>query len=252
MTPLALITGGQRGIGLGIARALAEQGFAIALASECAPNDPDVVAALSELGGAARFYRHDLRQIEACAGLLDAVEAQQGPVTSFISNAGVAPLKRVDLLDTQAESFDFVMAINLRGGFFLAQEVARRMVRAPSDDPRSMVFITSVSAEMVTTDRSDYCMSKAAGSMMAQLFAARLAADGVSVFEVRPGIIQTAMTAAVREKYDARIADGLIPARRWGFADDVGRMVVPLVTGQMAYATGSVLAVDGGLSIPRL
>jgi NAD(P)-dependent dehydrogenase (short-subunit alcohol dehydrogenase family) len=144
------------------------------------------------------------------------------------------------------------MGINLRGAFFLAQAVARRMLAVPARHYRSITFVTSVSARMASPERADYCISKAAASMAAQALALRLAPHGIGVFELRPGIIETGMTAPVRDSYTARIADGLVPARRWGRPEDVGRAVLPLVGGQMAFATGAVIPVDGGLSIERL
>ena len=270
----ALITGGQQGIGLGIAQALLAAGFEIAVAAEVA--DPDLTA----LPG-ARYFRHDLRDIGAVPALLAAV----GPVETFVSNAGVAPPVRADVLDLGPDSFDHVLSVNLRGAFFLAQGVARTMIgQTMTGQPmtgqatkrqamtgqsmtgqamtgqamtgqagyRSMIFITSVSAGMASLERAEYCMSKAAASMMVKTFALRLAGAGIGVFELRPGIIDTAMTAGVRGKYDTAIAGGLVPAGRWGVPADVGAAVVPLALGQMAFATGSVITVDGGLSDPRL
>lgn len=156
------------------------------------------------------------------------------------------------MLDMLPGNFDWTLSINLRGAFFLAQQVARRMLARPADGYRSLIFVTSVSAEMVSVERAEYCISKAAASMMARLFATRLAADGIGVFEIRPGIIATPMTAAVADRYTARIEGGLVPAARWGAPSDIGAAVVPLATGKAAFATGSVLSVDGGLSIPRL
>jgi NAD(P)-dependent dehydrogenase (short-subunit alcohol dehydrogenase family) len=150
------------------------------------------------------------------------------------------------------DNFDFAFDINVRGAFFLAQAVARHMLATPCAHYRSMSFITSVSADMASTERAEYCLSKSAASMMARLFTLRLAADGIGVFELRPGIIETAMTAGVKDKYDARIADGLVPAGRWGVPADIGSVIVPIATGAMAFATGAVIPVDGGLSIPRL
>ena len=247
MTPLALITGGQQGIGLGIAQALVAAGFRVALVAE----KPEADAALAALGPAARYFRHDLATDRADP-LLDKVEADIGPLTTLISNAGIPARQRGDMLDLTPENYDAVMAVNLRGGFFLAQAVARRMLAQTSPHYRSLCFITSVSAAMVSVERAEYCLSKAGAAMMAQLFAARLAPHGIGVFDLRPGIIETAMTAAVKEKYDARIADGLVPARRWGHPADIAAAVLPLVQGQMGFATGAVIPLDGGLSIPRL
>jgi NAD(P)-dependent dehydrogenase (short-subunit alcohol dehydrogenase family) len=252
MKPLALITGGQQGIGLGIAEALAKQGFRLAIASRSAPTDASVTQALETLGPEARYYQHDLSNTAAIPALLDAIEAHQGPVDALIQNAGVAAKVRGDMLDITPENFDWIMGINLRGAFFLAQQVARRMLATMSEHYRSITFVTSVSAQMASPERADYCISKAAAAMAAQTLALRLAPHDIGVFELRPGIIETGMTAGVKDKYDARIAGGLVPAGRWGQPSDIGQAVIPLVTGQLAFATGAVLPVDGGLSIERL
>jgi 3-oxoacyl-[acyl-carrier protein] reductase len=173
----------------------------------------------------------------------------------FVSNAGVAPSPRRDVLDMTPESFDAVVGVNLRGALFLAQRVARQMIStAPAGRARQpvIVFVGSVSAEHSSTDRAEYCVSKAGLSMGARVLADRLAPEGVAVFEVRPGIIRTDMTAAAREKYDRMIAQGLIPQGRWGEAEDVARAVVALASGDFGYSTGTIVDVSGGLSIPRL
>lgn len=252
MTKVALVTGGQRGIGLGICEALLAAGYKIALMAQVAEDDPDVIAALERLGGGAAYYRHDLQDIEGHAAVLDRVEQELGPISTLVSNAGVPAKIRGDLLDLRPDSFDFVMGINLRGAFFLAQDVARRMTGREADSYRSLIFITSVSATMVSIERAEYCLSKAGAAMMAELFAVRLAPHGIGVFEIRPGIIETPMTSGVKDKYTARIEDGLVPAARWGQPEDIGRTVVPLADGHMAFATGTTIKVDGGLSIPRL
>lgn len=252
MTRVALITGGQRGIGLGIAHALKEAGFKIALVAESDPGQEEVQDALDGLGPGAQYVRHDLQDVENAAQVIDKIEAALGPVSTFISNAGVPARIRGDMLDLTAENYDFTMGVNLRGAFFLAQESARRMLGQTHDGYRSLIFITSASAEMVSVERAEYCISKAGASMMAQLFAARLAPDGIGVFEVRPGIISTGMTAGVADKYTARIDAGLVPANRWGVPADIGNAVVPLATGQMAFCNGAIIPVDGGLSIHRL
>jgi len=252
MTNVAIVTGGQQGIGLGIAEALVKAGFAVALASEVAPDSTTAVAALDHLGASARYFRHDLQDISRTGELVDAVEAELGPVTTLINNAGVPARVRGDMLEVAPDGFDFVLGVNLRGTFFLAQEVARRMLARPSESYQSILFVTSVSAEMVSIERSEYCISKAGASMMAKLFAVRLAPHGIGVFELRPGIIETGMTAAVKDKYSVVIEEGLVPARRWGKPADIGAVVVPIATGQMAFATGATIPVDGGLSISRL
>lgn len=252
MSKVALITGGQQGIGFGIARELVSAGYKVALASRSDADTPQVVSALKELGEAAIYVRHDLEDIDYVATALDQVEARLGPVTTFVSNAGVPAKIRGDMLALAPDSFDFVLGVNLRGAFFLAQEVARRMLATPSDSYRSIVFVTSVSARMASIERAEYCISKAGAGMMAELFALRLAPHGIGVFELRPGIIETEMTAGVKDKYTARIEGGLVPALRWGQPADIGSVVVPLAEGRFAFANGAVIPVDGGLSLARL
>ncbi|MBN8629900.1 MAG: 3-ketoacyl-ACP reductase [Rhodobacterales bacterium] len=252
MKPLALITGGQQGIGLGIARALAAQGFRLAIASLPGPEDESVQAALAMLGPDARYFRHDLADIGGISALIGTIENTMGPVDALIQNAGVGAKVRGDMLEITPENLDWIMGINLKGGFFLAQQVAKRMLATESPHYRSITFVTSVSARMASPERADYCISKAAASMGAQSLALRLAPHGIGVFELRPGIIETGMTAGVKDKYTARIEEGLVPAGRWGLPADIGQAVIPLVTGQMAFSTGAVIPVDGGLSIERL
>lgn len=237
----ALITGGQQGIGFGIAQALHGAGWEIALAAEVS-EAPEALAALP----GATYHRHDVTDIAAAPALLDAV----GPITTFISNAGVGAMARGDLLEMTPESFDRCMAVNLRGAFFLAQEVARRMLALPADPYRSITFITSVSAGMVNVDRAEYCMSKAAAGMAAQAFALRLAPHNIGVFDIRPGIISTPLTAPVAERYDATIPT-IVPAGRWGYPADIAQIILPLARGEFAFATGAQIPVDGGLSINR-
>lgn len=252
----AFITGGQRGIGLGIAVSLAKAGFDLVISARTAREDEEVQTALAQLrafGGAVSYYAHDLNTIDQVDSLLDQVEAECGAITCFVANAGVPAKVRGDLLEVTADAFDFVMDINLRGNFFLAQAMAKRMVGRPDTEAyQSMIFISSVSATMVSIERGEYCLSKAGLAMMTQLFAHRLAPHNIGVFEVRPGIIETGMTAGVKDKYTARIEGGLVPAQRWGQPDDIGATVLPLAQGQMAFATGSIIMADGGLSIPRL
>jgi NAD(P)-dependent dehydrogenase (short-subunit alcohol dehydrogenase family) len=252
MKPLALVTGGQQGIGLGIAQALVSYGFRLAIASRSGPEDDSVRDALARLGPDARYYRHDLADLAAILPLLNRIEAEQGPLDALIQNAGVAAKVRGDMLEITPGNFDWIMGINLRGAFFLAQEVAKRMLATDSPHYRSITFVTSVSAQMASPERADYCISKAAAGMAAQTLALRLAPHGIGVFELRPGIIETGMTAGVKDKYTARIEGGLVPAGRWGQPSDIGQAVIPLVTGQLAFATGAVIPVDGGLSIERL
>ena len=252
MTKTALITGGQQGIGFGIATALVGAGYRVALASESDPASPEVASALQSLGQSARYYQHDLRDIANIPSLLTAVEADIGPITTHVSNAGVPARLRGDMLDILPANYDFVLDINLRGAFFLAQDVARRMLAKDSDHYRSITFVTSVSARMPSIERAEYCISKAGAAMMAALFAVRMAPHGIGCFELRPGIIETAMTAGVKDTYTARIEGGLVPAARWGQPSDIGKVIVPIAEGNMAFANGAVIPVDGGLSIHRL
>jgi NAD(P)-dependent dehydrogenase (short-subunit alcohol dehydrogenase family) len=251
MTGTALITGGQQGIGLGIARALHGAGWRIVLMSERAHDDPAVAEALLLLPGAAHVT-HDIAETEGIPAALDAAEAAIGPITTLVSNAGVPAMVRGDLLEMTTESFDRCMSVNLRGAFFLVQECARRMLSGRAGPYRSIHVVTSVSAAIVSPDRAEYCISKAGASMMTQALAARLAPEGIGVFELRPGIIRTPMTEPVGDRYDARIAGGLVPAGRWGEPVDIGKVIVPLARGDFAFATGVVIPVDGGLSIHRL
>ena len=252
----ALVTGGTRGIGLGIARALARDGWALVLGGT--RPEGDVRGVLDELrqhGPDVRYVPADLSSADDRARLVADVRRHCGAVHALVNNAGRAPRVRADLLDATEDSFEQLIRTNLQGPYFLTQAIARDQVERRRGDPgfhATIVFITSVSAEMASVNRGDYCVSKAGLSMAARLFAVRLASEGVPVFEVRPGIISTDMTAGVRELYDRRIADGLIPEHRWGEASDVGRAVAALVRGDLPYATGTVLHVDGGLAIPRL
>ncbi len=252
----ALITGGTRGIGLGIARALAREGWTLALGGQ--RPDADVASVLGELralGVEVHYLRGDLSSQGGRAHVLAELRARVGVPNALVNNAGRAARSRVDLLEATEESFDEVLRTNLQGPYFLTQAVARDQVERRRADPSfaaSIVFVTSVSAEMVSVNRGDYCVSKAGLSMAARLFAVRLASENIPVYEVRPGVIATDMTAGVREKYDRLIADGLIPDARWGQPDDVGKIVAALVRGDAPYATGTIVNVDGGLMIPRL
>lgn len=252
----ALVTGGTRGIGLGIARALAREGWDLAL---CGVREialvQDVIRQIAGLGARVSYVRADVASADDRARLVDEVGAVYGGVSALVNNAGRAPQIRADMLEAGEDSFEALMRTNLQGPYFLTQAVARTMITHKHAEPslsRAIVFVTSVSAELASISRGDYCVSKAGLAMAARLFAVRLAADGIPVYEVRPGIINTDMTAGVKEMYDQRIADGLVPQRRWGQPEDVGRVVAALLRGDLPYASGSVIHVDGGLSIPRL
>ena len=253
MPRVALVTGGTRGIGLGIAEALAADGWSLAL---CGVRDAGAVReVLERFQGRADYFRCDVGSPEDRQRLVDGVHGRYGAVNALVNNAGRAPRVRADLLEASEDSFEDLIRTNLQGPYFLTQAIAARMVRQKDADATftaSIVFVTSVSAEMASVNRGEYCVSKAGLAMATRLFAVRLAAHGIPVFEVRPGIIATDMTERVKEAYDARIANGLVPEGRWGFPKDVGRVVTALLRGDAPYATGSVIHVDGGLSIPIL
>lgn len=255
-TSVALVTGGCSGIGLAVAMRLARMGHAVGILDRTVPDAAALVRELGKAGApAAHVVTGDLAAIETHNAVVGEIEAALGPVAILVNNAGVPAKVRGDLLKMAPDSFDEVMGINLRGTFFLTQAVAARMVdRSALENPglQAIVTISSVSSTLVSTERGEYCMSKSALSMMVQLFAARLAAHGVGVFEVRPGIIRTAMTAGVSARLDGLIAGGLVPAGRWGEADDVARAVAMLVGTDLSFATGTVISADGGLSIARL
>ncbi len=252
----ALITGGTRGIGLGIARRLAEERWRLILAGMRGETEVGTILDDLRVGGRdVHYVQANLADTLARQRLVDAVRARCGAVDALVNNAGRAPDVRADILDATEASFETLIHTNLQGPYFLTQTIARDQIARRRSDPSfaaSIVFITSVSAAMVSVNRGDYCISKAGLSMAARLFAVRLASEGIPVYEVRPGIVATDMTAGARDAYDSRIAAGLVPEGRWGQPDDVGRIVAALVRGDAPYATGTVIDVGGGLSIPRL
>jgi NAD(P)-dependent dehydrogenase (short-subunit alcohol dehydrogenase family) len=251
--PVALVTGGRRGIGQGIALALAAAGFDLVINDLARDADADAtLAGISERGARASFVVADVADLVAHPGLVDAAFAAFGRLDCLVNNAGVSALSRGDLLDVTPESYDRCLSVNLRGPFFLTQRIARRMLEQPppaGGPPRAIVSITSVNAEVASIDRGEYCVSKAGASMLTRLFALRLAPHGIGVFEVRPGIIRTPMTAPVKERYERAIAGGITPSARWGEPADVGRAVATIATGGLPFSLGQVIYVDGGLSL---
>ena len=253
--PIALVTGGVRGIGAAIAVELAKTGCDVACTDILpAGADDPVRAGIEAAGGRALHVLSDLADLDGHGPLIDTVAEWGGGLDVLVNNAGIGSPQRGDLLSLTPDAFDLVMGVNLRGTFFLSQRVAAWMVAHPRSDGfrRSIVTIGSVSAEMASPERSEYCVSKAGLAMTTKLLALRLGDDGISVFEVRPGIVRTAMTAGVATEYDRLIADGLSPIPRWGEPGDVARATAALVRGDFAFATGTVVHVDGGLSIQRL
>lgn len=250
--PAAIVTGGARGIGLACAEALADAGFDILVVDLAEKAANGLVANIAARGAKFAYHRSDIADLDRHAALVDAATSAFGRIDCLVNNAGIGAVIRGDVLELKPENFDRILAINLRGTVFLSQAVARAMLAAPGDFPKTIITITSVSAEMVSRERADYCISKAGLSMWVKALALRLAAENIGVFEVRPGIIRTDMTAGVEAKYDALIDDGLVPAKRWGEAADVGAAVAVLAGGKLGFSTGSIINVDGALSVPRL
>ncbi|GAB4109976.1 MAG: 3-ketoacyl-ACP reductase [Phycisphaeraceae bacterium] len=253
---VALVTGGTRGIGLGISMQLAQAGFNLAVNGRREESDvQDVLDRLRSHGVDVIYGRADVASTQDRKQMVDAIRDRYGRLDVLVNNAGVAPTERADILEASEESFDRLIRINLKGPYFLTQHVARWMAEQYGQDPSftgSIINVSSVSATVASVNRGDYCISKAGISMATRLWAARMADLGVSVYEVRPGIIRTDMTAGVTEKYDKLIAEGLTVERRWGTPEDVGKAVCVLAKGELSYATGSVIMVDGGLTLPRL
>jgi len=252
----ALITGGSRGIGFGIAQKLAKEGFDLAI-NGIRP-EHEVFEVLNDLRGNGVdviYCKGNIGNSSDRQNIIDKIKSSFGHLNVLINNAGVAPKERNDVLKTTEESFDRVLNINLRGSFFLTQLTANWMIEQKKTDNEfkgSIIMVSSVSANTVSINRGEYCISKAGLGMVTQLFAVRLGDFDIPVYEVRPGVIMTDMTSGVREKYDKMFADGLTVQKRWGYPDDVGKAVASLVNGHFPYSTGQVVLVDGGLSINRL
>ncbi|HEY0966673.1 MAG TPA: 3-ketoacyl-ACP reductase [Opitutaceae bacterium] len=255
---IALVTGGSRGIGFGIAEKLATEKWDLVI-NGVRPADAvtEPLAKLRALGVKVGYAQGDVGSVAGRAAIVEATKAFTGgkAINLLVNNAGVAPKVRADLLETSEESYDYVVDTNLKGVFFLTQAFARDMVAAKRADPAfsgAIINITSISATVVSINRGEYCIAKAGLSMLSQLFATRLGADGIPVYEVRPGVIKTDMTAGVTEKYDKLIAGGLCVQPRWGIPEDIGKAVAGLARGDFPFSTGQVVMVDGGLTIPRL
>jgi NAD(P)-dependent dehydrogenase (short-subunit alcohol dehydrogenase family) len=250
--PVAIVTGGLRGIGRASAEALAQSGFDLVMADLADTMPEELSAGLGANGTRPGYCRFDIADLGSHAAVVSAALDAFGRIDCLVNNAGIASPVRSDLLDLEPANFDRVIGVNLRGTVFFTQAAVKAMLGQPADGPRTIINITSVSAELASPERADYCISKAGLSMWTKLLALRLAAEGISVFEVRPGIIRTDMTAGVAAKYDALIDGGLVPMRRWGEPRDVGEAIAALASGRLAFATGSVLQLDGGLAVPRL
>jgi 3-oxoacyl-[acyl-carrier protein] reductase len=256
MKKVAFITGGTRGIGLGIARKLAGNGFDLAV-NGVRP-ESEVTAVLDELrnlGVKVCYAPGNISQKEDRKAIVKVVRENFGKIDVLVNNAGVAPRTRADILEVTEEDYDHLMEINQRGTFFLTQDIAKWMIELKKESPESLlsiVNITSISAVMASANRAVYCMSKSGLAMLSQVMAVRMAEFGIPVYEIRPGVIETDMTEKVKGIYQDRIANGLTLEPRMGQPEDVAKVVAALVRGDLPYSTGQVITVDGGLTVARL
>jgi len=256
MKKAALITGGSRGIGFGIARALAVGGYNLAI-NGVRP-EQDAVNSVNEL----KSFDIDVIYCQGNIGekgdrekIVQKALEHFGSIDVLVNNAGIAPAVRKDILELDEENYDRLLDTNLKGTFFLTQQVANRMLKRKGEDPSyspCIITITSISSEVASVNRGEYCMSKAGLSMMTKLFATRLGEANIPVYEVQPGIISTDMTAGVKDKYDKLISEGLTIDKRWGTPEDIGRIVAALAKGDIPYSTGQVIYADGGMGVRRL
>jgi 3-oxoacyl-[acyl-carrier protein] reductase len=256
MNKVALVTGGSRGIGLGIVNQLALLGFDIAL-NGIRPVEAvvDVIDNIKAFGVDAIYCQGNISVKDDRTRIIQQVKQHYKRLHVLVNNAGIAPKERCDILSATEVSFDEVMTTNLKGPYFLTQQVANWMIEQKQTEANfeaCIINISSVSATVASVNRGEYCLSKAGISMATQLFAVRLGEYNIPVYEVRPGVINTDMTSGVKVKYDKMISEGLCVQKRWGQAEDVGKVVVALATGNFPYSTGQVIMVDGGLTIPRL
>jgi NAD(P)-dependent dehydrogenase (short-subunit alcohol dehydrogenase family) len=252
----ALITGAGRGIGRGIAVALAEKGWNVVINYRGnAAAATETVGLVEDAGGRGLAVQANIAEAADRQRLIDETVQNFGRIDLLVNNAGMAPRQRLDILETNEASYDEVMTVNLKGPFFLTQQVAQVMIEQQQQniitEPR-IINIGSISAYTSSPNRGEYCLSKAGMSMMTALFADRLAEYGINVYEIRPGVIETDMTSGVKEKYDRLIDDGLTPIHRWGQPDDIGRAVIAIAEGYLPFSTGEVINVDGGFHMHRL
>ncbi len=259
--PVAFVTGAGRGIGRAIAIELSKNGFDI-VANDIIFDPENKKSGLLEVkekvekeGKILLPLRGDISSLDDQEKMLKEILSKFKRIDLLVNNAGVAPEERLDILETSPQSFDRVLSVNTRGTFFLTQKISRQMIEQVKRNPERkpcIIFISSISASVSSPSRAEYCVSKAALSQVATLFADRLSEYGINVYEIRPGIIKTEMTAPVREKYNKLIASGLVPQKRWGFPEDVAKAVVGLAKGYFPYSTGSIIEVSGGMNIRRL
>jgi NAD(P)-dependent dehydrogenase (short-subunit alcohol dehydrogenase family) len=253
---VALVTGGARGIGLGISTALARDGYDLVLCGvREEPAVRDAVSTLTGFGVEVYYCQADISESADRSRLIDFAREKFGSLNVLVNNAGVAPNVRADILEADEESFDRLVRINLKGPYFLTQLAARWMIEQQRNNrgfSGCIINVSSVSAFVASASRGDYCLTKAGVSMASKLWASRLGEFGIPVYEIQPGIIKTDMTSTVTDKYDTLIAGGLLVEPRWGTPDDVGRAAAALARGDIPYATGNVIRIDGGLGVQRL
>jgi NAD(P)-dependent dehydrogenase (short-subunit alcohol dehydrogenase family) len=259
--PVALVTGASRGLGRGIAQGCAQAGCSVAIhyvRNKAAAQETVSLCRAASIHPEQQFIpiQGDMAIAREGRGILEQTLSVLGHLDVLVNTAGIAPRARADITETAEASYDEVMAVNLKGPYFLSQLAARYWLAHPGqsriESGYKLVFITSISANTASVNRGEYCMAKAGLSMAAQLWATRLASHGAQVFEIRPGLMETDMTAAVREKYDKLLADGLVPQMRWGKPEDTGAAVEAIVRGYFPFSTGAVIPVDGGFHLQRL
>ncbi len=252
---VAVITGGSRGIGLGIAQKLGAEGFDLVIIGKREESQVESLSELRKLGRKVLYCQGDISLIKSIETIVEKIYAHFSQVNLLVNNAGIAPRTRMDLLQTTEASYHDVMNTNLTAPFFLTQRIANHMIEVKAEHPdfqALIVNISSISASTASVDRAEYCISKAGLSMLTKLFACRLGEFNIPVYEVRPGIIKTDMTEKVSEKYDKLLGEGLCVTAKWGFPEDVGKIVASLARGDFLYSTGQVIMVDGGLTLSRL
>jgi len=256
---VALVTGGTRGIGLGIAKSLVAKGMHVIVSG--VRDAADAQGSLDELRSERKnsaqiieYVQANVADADARQRMLDSIASTFGRLDVLVNNAGIAPKVRADILEASTESFDELISVNLKGPYFLTQSVANWMIRQQQSQQKNryIINISSVSATVASINRGDYCIAKAGIGMATQLWATRLTEHGIAVYEVRPGIIETDMTKGVKGKYDSLIESGLLLEKRWGTPHDIGTVVAMLATGNLPYAPGAVLTLDGGMTLPRL
>ena len=253
---VAMITGATRGIGLGIAKQMAKDGYALAIMSRSNLEKAEAnLQLIKKIGQPVLYYSGDLSNLEDRTIFCQRTLEEYRRIDFLINNAGVAPKKRMDILETTEDNFDYVLEINLKGTFFLTQKVANIMIeeiKKYNEIKPKIINIASISSYTSSTNRGEYCISKAAVSMITKLFADRLSESNIYVYEIRPGIIYTDMTKTVKDKYDKLITNGITPIKRWGYPEDVAKAVSVCCSGKLDFSTGEIINVDGGFHLKRL